>query len=191
MSPILKSFAHKKRLFYAWILLAAICSQRLIGLVSSDIIYAMEIERQMNAMETAIAEEVGRLTGLDVRIEIQSREQLGLLMNMGYATPFVFSSETDDGQIQYYTVSSMPATEGETICADPEQQHIPPLPSHPVRASKDRLAADFCFWGLHWPSCDLHIASRPGNLTSPRWQDPFIPLNAPPPDWLSPVLRPA
>lgn len=180
MSPILKSFAHKKRLFYAWILLAAICSQRLIGLVGSDIVFAVEIERQMNAAETAIAEEIMRLTGLDVRIEVQNPEQLDLLMNMGYATPFIFSSETADGQIHYYTVSGLPATAVETICADLEKQ-APPLPSHPVRASKDRLVADFCFGEPQWFSRDLHIAPCPGCLHPPRWQDPFIPVNAPPP----------
>ncbi|MDV7399547.1 hypothetical protein RZS08_49495, partial [Arthrospira platensis SPKY1] len=84
--------------------------------MGSDIVYAVEVEWQMDATETAIAEEVRHQTGLEVRVEVQDQEQLGFLLNLGYATPFIFSSETDDGQIHYYTVSDLPATSMETVC---------------------------------------------------------------------------
>lgn len=175
----MKDSLHKKRFYFAWFLLLALCLQRIIGLVGSEIVYAIEVERNMNKVEEAIAEKIKNETGFDLFIANKDKNQMEQLENLGYSAPFIFS-ENIDSQLYYYTVDISNVTTFSFSKVDGKNPD-PTIPFDINRSFKDRLFSDFYF-----SEPNLLIKKNPffnidGTAYLHSWKDPFISILSPPP----------
>lgn len=175
----LKKNTNRKRRLYAWVLLLALFSQRLLGLVGSDLVYAVEIDAMMNPAEEAIAEKLQDDTGLDFNVEIRDKEQVDFLLRLGYSTPFLLS-ENIDGETQYYTLSH-PQKNRIKVAQVPSGEPDTQIPPNPVRSGKDRLIADFFFWSSAFMVKQPSNAPIPGATLASCAEAPFIAIPSPPP----------
>ncbi len=170
---------NRKRRLYAWALLLVLFSQRLLGLVGSDIVYAVEIDAMMNPAEEAIAEKLRDDTGLEFKVEIRDEEQVGFLLRLGYSTPFLLSEDID-GETRYYTLSHPKETEMK-VARTPSGEPDTRIPPNPVRTGKDRLIADFFFCSSGFVVKQPANASIPGATLPSFSEAPFLAIPSPPP----------
>ena len=175
----MKNRSDKKRFYFACLLLLAFCLQRIIGIVGSEIVYAIEVESRMNAVEQTIAEKFKKETGVEIQIKLEDDDQMDWLLNLGYSAPFIFSDKIDD-QIHYFTIEKFPdriVTYAYHATDQPDQQ----VPVDNPRNFKDRLFSDFYFWesGLSFKKFSM---IKPGLGLFPLFRkNPFIAIPSPPP----------
>lgn len=179
-SVILKNCLNRKRRVYAWVLLITLFLQRILGMVGSDIVYAIEIDTEMTEVEKVITEKIHEQTGANLQIQVQGQEKITSLLKMGYATPFVLSEEID-GKIHHYSVVDTPSRTVEVVVDALPNQPDSPCPLNPVRTLKHNMIADFYFW-----ESAFRIAISPcfnyQSGTSPNfWQAPSLSIPTPPP----------
>jgi hypothetical protein len=169
----------RKERIFAWALLLLLCVQRILGLVSNELVYSIEVMSDMNDVESLIAERLERETGTDVEVRVRDREEVESLQILGYSAPFVFSEEVD-GDLWYYTIENklpqlIEYTYKETRSSAPAN-----LPDS-NRLSKEEVLTKFFCWEsvftVHHPTT-VNIS---GSTVPQLLDDPFLSIPSPPP----------
>lgn len=171
---------HTKRRCFAWLLLAAFCLQRILGIVGSHWVQVVEIEVDMDQREQQIADRIRTENQFDVQVKIQDEQQLEFLQSQGYTAPFIFSDELD-GEVWYYTIDH---TSTELIKYEhslSEQQEPLPGPGD-QRVTPDDLFSKFFFWDQDLFLHPLPIMAIPGQTIPHFPGDSFMAVSYPPPE---------
>ncbi|MDX1941368.1 MAG: hypothetical protein SFU99_12500 [Saprospiraceae bacterium] len=91
------------RMIKAWLLLVVLLSNWVGGLLCFEMNYYIEIRRDMNALEQAIAAGVTEKTGIESTVKI---EEAAVPRGHIYSDFFLFSEEMDNGETVYYTIEN-------------------------------------------------------------------------------------
>lgn len=87
----------------AWLLLVVLLSNWVGGLLCFEVSYFIEIQRDMNVLERAIAAEVTEKTGIESTVKI---EEAAVPRGHIYSDFFLFSEEMENGETVYYTIEN-------------------------------------------------------------------------------------
>lgn len=93
------------RQLWAGFLLLILSLQWIGGVVYVKLSFSSWIDREMNTEELLLAQQLEEKYGWQTQVNILDEEEQRFLFKMGYATPFLFSSEDGD-QKDYYTLHS-------------------------------------------------------------------------------------
>ncbi|MBK7872014.1 MAG: hypothetical protein IPJ74_15735 [Saprospiraceae bacterium] len=91
------------RMIKAWLLLVVLLSNWVGGLLCFEVSYFIEIHRDMNVLERAIAAEVTEKTGIESTVKI---EEAAVPRGHIYSDFFLFSEEMENGETVYYTIEN-------------------------------------------------------------------------------------
>ncbi|MCB0629275.1 MAG: hypothetical protein R2824_26290 [Saprospiraceae bacterium] len=169
----------RKGRIFAWVLLLILCLQRVLGLVSSELVYTVEVISGMSDIETTIAQKLQQETGTEVQIKIRDRNEVENLQILGYSAPFVFSEDVD-GTIWYYTVENKPSDVIRYTYNEAGSNAPANLPDT-NRFSKEDVLTKFFWWTPRLPSHSLVAADVSGQTVPQFRDDPFIAVRYPPP----------
>lgn len=164
------------RIATAWLLLLVVLSNWIGALLCFEVSYYIEIRREMNALEQAIAEEVSEQTGTESLVKIESA---AVPRGHIYSDFFLFSKETEDGQTVYYTL------EKESQSADYKQ--VTHKQNNPVSDSEQAILFKSLFQEFVMPQPELPVAlvEIPGQSCfcfTDRQPQPYLSVSTPPPD---------
>ncbi|MCB0634863.1 MAG: hypothetical protein R2824_12800 [Saprospiraceae bacterium] len=169
----------RKRQCLAVLLLLVLCSHRIVGLLSTDLVYLMEVNAAMDDREQAIADRIRTDSEVEVHVELQSDEQMEWLQTLGYSAPSIFSEDVD-GETVYYTIDDPMAKAVEYEHFDTEPQPLGTSDKFPT-ASPDQRLSKFFFWDHHFHfsrALPLQVRGR----TVPVFLDKYgSPVPTPPP----------
>ena len=166
------------RPYLAWLLLILTSFQWIGGRLCYKVIYSVEISRQMNEAEMAVAESLMSETGIEAHVQILDRTEINI-DGIGYSNFFLFSREME-GETVYYQLNSAPADLVDfELVLDPDgdaQERSPKM------ALLDRLFSDFTLYdsGLSITPKAVKLPAR--NFSTPGALEiiPFHPLSPPP-----------
>lgn len=164
------------RMASAWLLLLVVLSNWIGGLLCFEVSYYIEIRREMNALEQAIAEEVSRQTGAESLVRIESA---AVPRGHVYSDFFLFSQEMNDGETIYYTLEK-----GSQIT---EYEWITNRENNPASDSEQAILFKSLFQEFVMPQPELPVALV--EIPDPscfyftdRQPQPFLSVSTPPPD---------
>lgn len=122
----------------AWLLLFLTSFQWIGGRLCYKVIYTVEISRQMNAAEQALAESIQAETGIIAHVEVLERSEIDI-DGIGYSNFFMFSGNVD-GETLYYKVNADPVDlfDHEIFAGQSGSEE-----KSPKTAFLDRLFSDF------------------------------------------------
>jgi hypothetical protein len=171
---------NRKR-FAAWFLLLALCLQRTVGFVGSEVVIAVELGADMDFTEQAIAEKIKQQEGIDANIQVQEEGDLESLQSLGYLAPFIFSEEVDSA-VCYFTVEYAPKTM--LVNTSVEQgQSEPNLPSNASKSFSERLFSAFYFWENAFALEYQPIFNTTACSVPHYWDNSHISILSPPPKY--------
>lgn len=93
------------RQLWAGFFLLILSLQWIGGVLYVKLSFSSWVKREMNEAELLVAQQLEEEYGLQAEVNILDEEEQRFLLKMGYATPFLFSSEEGD-QKDYYTLHS-------------------------------------------------------------------------------------
>lgn len=168
---------HRRNL--ACLLLITFCLQRLLGILGSHLMYAVEVAVQMDQPELELAEKIRAEAEVDVQVEILDDDRLEQLQQLGYSSPFIFSEEID-GEAVYYTIDQ---ARTETVQLSLSQARSPD-PTQLPQGNKlltSLLLSKFFFWEQAFHLSTFTNLSLPGTTVPHFVQVAFLPVHSPPP----------
>ncbi len=175
MQPI----AHKRKRYFAWLLLLTLCLQRIVGYVSSEYLYALEVQTFMNREEQAIANKIKAETGAETKVEIVDEARIAYLQSLGYVTPFLFSDKVGEASYVFTIDQSFREDSVSYLAADtsPESDQFPQN-----RTFNNQWFPDFYFPEAH-PLSNVVIRPKvqPATTNSTPLESTFVNIPTPPP----------
>lgn len=134
----------------AWALILLLLMQWVGGRIYINVVYAVEVNSEMDEKEQAISEKMKTETGIAARVEIRDEAQLEALHKLGYGAPYIFTAE-ENGETSYFTVdqSSVQLIQHQYQVRDQQDQDE----RSAQKDRLDRLFSDFCF---DEPNCLFH-----------------------------------
>lgn len=158
---IVRTTLQSQRQVLAWILLLALCMQRIVGYVGRDVVHVALIEMSMDEEEQEIARQIKSDIGLNVYIRILGDKQLSQDHQSGYSAPFIVSL-LKEHQVRHYSLSYMPDSTLNYTYLTTGQQDVP-IEHIPQRPLSERLYSYFYFWNIKFPSSwDIQIKAEGG-----------------------------
>ena len=169
-----------RRKLFAWLLLGALCLQRLVCLIGVEVMHVVEVRQDMTGLEQAFANQLTDLDGTMLYVRAQDQENQVPIRNIGYLPSIVLAEEVGD-EIVYLTLSNEPFRTYETVNltknVTPDQED----PFCQTRVNKSRMFSDFYFDQMKIPS---QLTSAETQLTLPLpafWENPVTKVPTPPP----------
>jgi hypothetical protein len=159
----------------AWLLLLLTSFQWIGGRLCYKVIYTVEISRQMNEAEQALAESIQHETGIIAQVEVLERSEIDI-DGIGYSNFFMFSGNVD-GETVYYKVNSDPVDlfDHEIYAGQPGSEE-----NSPKMVLLDRLFSDFLLQQAGLPITPKVFVLPARNFHSVDLSDIF-PLSSPTP----------
>ena len=166
--------------FFSWLLVLFISLHCIGGYFCFQINYSVEIEREMDKVESKIAEALQDEMGTDVHVEIIYKDDFNL-ESFGYSGHFIFSKEME-GETYYYKINSSPleiVNQQYTV-----YQHSHSEGNTDKGISFQRFFSKFTF-EYFTPSIAAKCRKLPGNnFAYSGFHDIFQPsIPTPPPRW--------
>ncbi len=164
------------RIASAWLLLLVVLSNWIGGLLCFEMSYYIEIQRDMNALEQAIAAEINRQTGTESSVQLETAT---IPRGNIYSDFFLFSQAINDGQTIYYTL------ENSSQIIDYEQITLPQ--ENPVSDSEQAVLFKSLFQEFVMPLEALSVAlveipDQSSFYFADRQPQPYFTILTPPPD---------
>ena len=123
----------------AWLLLLLIAIQWISGRPGYRVLYAVEVKRQMNAIEHAIAQALLEETGFEVHVKVLDRSELSI-DGIRYTNDLLFSKELEGKRVLFQVnYSSLELSNDEFYMEHP----VVPEGQWPNILNLDRLFSDF------------------------------------------------
>ncbi|MCB0628153.1 MAG: hypothetical protein KDD15_00420, partial [Lewinella sp.] len=93
------------------------------GVVYVKLSFSTWADWEMDEAELIVAQQIEHEYGVRAQVKILSEEEQESILSMGYGTPFLFSSSTEEGSTDYYTLDAErpQLTDAEVLISGPEQ----------------------------------------------------------------------
>lgn len=169
-----------KRRLSALVLLAILNFQWVGGRSMLRLTTLVQVEREMDEREAAIAEALEKEMGIQAHIKIQDEQQIENLQSLGYGAPFLFSHSDEDAHY-YYTVEQTPIQQHDAMYA----AELPRGQQSDHCTLLERFFSDFVFDGDAFTSNASCLAHSKQPLATAELRSKGAPLPGTPPPQIS------